>query len=103
MAFGIKGAGIFAGGAAVAAVCSALSKTKGAHDLLVKGVAGCMRAGEAFSAGVQTMVDDANDLNVEARRQAKIDAAVKDRLAEMEEKVREEVVSKMDAQAPEDD
>lgn len=57
-----------------------------------------MRVGDAVSNETQSIVDDANDNVAEARRQAKINAAVKERLAAEEEKIRAEVTEQVDAQ-----
>ena len=46
-------------------------------------------------------MDDANDVAAEARRQAKIDAAVADRLSALEADIRAEVTAKIDAEGAE--
>ena len=89
---------IFAGGVAAAGAVSAATQSKGVHDGLVKATAACMRAGDAVSSATQSVIDGANDLNAEARRQTKIDAAVKERLAEMEAQIRADVEQKVDAE-----
>lgn len=88
---------IVAGGVAAAGAVSAATQSKGVHDGLVKATAACMRAGDAVSSATQSVIDGANDLNAEARRQTKIDAAVKERLAEVEADIRAEVEKKVDA------
>ena len=71
---------IFAGGVAAAGAVSAATQSKGVHDGLVKATAACMRAGDAVSSAT------------------KIDAAVKERLAEMEAQIRADVEQKVDAE-----
>lgn len=90
--------GIFAGGAAAAGVAAGIVSSKAFHDALVHVTAGCMKAGDAISAGTQSIVDDAADLNAEARRQSRIDAAVAERMAEIEKEVRAEVTTKVDSE-----
>ena len=50
------------------------------------------------AAETQNVVDEANDVVAEARRESKIQAAVNARLAEMEEDIRKEVAKKIDAE-----
>mgnify|MGYP001641045278 FL=1 len=57
-----------------------------------------MRVAEVVSAETQSIVDDASDATAEARRQSKIDAAVRERLAAVEEDIRREVTAKVDAE-----
>ncbi len=91
--------GIFAGGAAAAGVVAGIAQSKGFHDALVHITAGCMKAGDAVSSATQSIVDDATDLNAEARRKNKIDAEVAARLAELEKGVREDVTKQVDEAA----
>jgi phage gp29-like protein len=60
-----------------------------------------MRVADAVSTETQSIVDDASDATAEARRQAKIDAAVRERMAELEKGVRDEVIAKVDAEGAE--
>lgn len=92
--------GIFLGGAATVGAVAGLAQSGILHNAAVQVTAGCMKAGDAISAGTQSIVDDANDLNAEARRQNKIDAAVKARMAEIEKDVRAEVTKQVDSEAP---
>ena len=72
-------------------------------------VAGLANSGLLHKAAVATtcagmkvaVVDDANDVAAEARRQAKIDAAVADRLSALEADIRAEVTAKIDAEGAE--
>ncbi|MGN0070324.1 MAG: DUF1490 domain-containing protein [Atopobiaceae bacterium] len=91
--------GIFAGGAATAGVVAGIVQSKSFHDALVHITAGCMKAGDAVSSATQSIVDDANDLNAEARRKNKIDAEVAARLAELEKGVRADVTKQVDEAA----
>lgn len=94
---------IFAGGIVAAGVANAAAQSKSVHDGVVRATATCMRAADAISSVTQSVIDGANDLNAEARRQAKIDAAVKERLGQMEEDIRSEVEQQLDAKATETD
>lgn len=85
-----------AGGAVVAAGLSALGKRGKIHDCAVKAAATGMRATNAVKSVAQDIVDEASDVNAEARRQARIDAAVRERLAALEDDIRAEVVAEMD-------
>lgn len=88
-----------AGGALVAAGLSALGKRGKIHDCAVKATATGMRATNAVKSVAQDIVDEASDINAEARRQARIDAAVRERLAALEDGIRAEVAAEMDQDA----
>lgn len=94
--------GLFAGGVAATLVVQAAGKSKKVRDAAVNGLAACMVANDDLQAGAQSIVDDASDLRAEAERERKIDAAVKQRLGELEEGVREDVIAKMDNAAEKD-
>lgn len=94
--------GLFAGGVAAALIVQAAGKSKKVRDTAVNGLAACMVANDNLQAGAQSIVDDASDLRAEAERERKIDAAVKQRLDELEAGIREEVVAKMDNASSED-
>ena len=47
-------------------------------------------------AETQSIIDDASDVTAEARRRVRIDAAVKERLAKEEGRIREEVTAEID-------
>lgn len=85
-----------AGGALVAAGLSALGKKGKIHDYAVKATATGMRASNVVQSVAQDIVDEASDINAEARRQARIDAAVRERLASLEDGIRAEVTAEMD-------
>ena len=53
----------------------------------------------AVQSVAQDIVDEASDINAEARRQARIDAAVRERLAALEEGIRAEVTAEIDQSA----
>ena len=57
-----------------------------------------LRVTDRVSAETQNVVDEANDVVAEARRESKIDAAVRARLAELEEGIRAEVTKQVDAE-----
>ena len=86
-----------AGGAVVAAGVSALGKKGVVHNTAVKATAAGMRATDAVRRVTQSIADEASDINAEALRQAKIDAAVRERLAAGEADIRAEVEATVDA------
>jgi len=85
-----------AGGAVAAGVVGSLGKDGLAHRGAVKVASACLRVADKVTSVTQTIVDEAADINAEARRQARIDAAVSERLAELEKGVRAEVIAQMD-------
>ncbi len=89
------------GGAAIAAVIGSLGKNGTVHRGAVKVAAAGMRATDKVTRVTQNIADEASDINAEARRQARIDAAVADRLAELEEGIRAEVTAQVDGVASE--
>lgn len=92
---------IFAGGAAAAGAVAGLAQSGLLHKGAVAVTTGCLKVGDVVSAETQSIVDDANDCRAEARRQAKIDAAVKERLESMEAGIREEVTKQVDGEGAE--
>jgi hypothetical protein len=88
-------------GAVAAGAVAGLANCGLLHKAAVAVTTGCMKVSDAVSAETQSIVDDANDCAAEARRQAKIDAAVAARLAELEEGIRAEVTEKVDAEGAE--
>lgn len=90
---------IFAGGVVAAGAVQLASKNESVHQGIVKVAAACLRAGDAVTSATQDVIDGANDLNAEARRQAKIDAIVKERMAEAEADIRADVEEQFDAEA----
>ncbi|MBP3893205.1 MAG: DUF1490 domain-containing protein [Atopobiaceae bacterium] len=96
----LAGLGAIVAGAAAGRVSS--GKT-GLHDAVVKLTAAGMRAVDVVSSATQTLVDEAQDVNAEARRKARIDAAVKERLSKLEEGIRAEVTAEVDAAPMKDD
>lgn len=85
-------------GAAGAGAIAGLAKNGSLHKAAVTVTTCGMKVGDVLSAEGQSIVDEANDVRAEARRQARIDAAVKARLAELETGIREEVTRTVDAQ-----
>ena len=87
---------LFAGGAAAAGAVAGPATSGILHKGAVAVTSGAMRVADAVGSETQSIVDDANDSVAEARRQAMIDAAVKERLTQAEQKIREEVTQKVD-------
>lgn len=85
-----------AGGAVAAGVVGSLGKDGLAHRGAVKAASACLRVADKVTSVTQTIVDEAADINAEARRQARIDTAVSERLTELEKGVRAEVIAQMD-------
>ena len=65
-----------------------------AHGAAVRLVAAGMRAADVMSSATQTIADEAADINVEARRQARMDV--------LEQDVRAEVIAEIDGEAEEE-
>lgn len=89
------------GGAALAGLTAGLAANGSLHRAAVTVTTKAMRVSDAVNAETQCIVDEANDAVAEARRQAKIDAAVAERLAVIERQVRAEVAAEVDAQGAE--
>ncbi len=92
---------LFAGGAAAAGAIAGLAQSGLLHKGAVAVTTGVMAAGDAISAENQSIADEAADNRAAARRQAKIDAAVKERLDAVEADIRKEVTAKVDAEGAE--
>lgn len=90
---------IFAGGVAAAGVAGVAAQSKSVHNGAVRAAAACMRVSDAVSDVTQSVIDGAADLNAEARRETKINAAVKERLEQVEKDIRSEVEQQLDAKA----
>ena len=88
--------GLFAGGMLTSAVIAGASKSKTVRDAAVKATAAVLDCNDKIQAYTQNVIDDADDLRAEAERQRKIDAAVEERLAELEGGIREEVEAEVD-------
>lgn len=91
-----KKALLFVGGAVAAGVVNIASKSTAVRSAAVSATAKALDASDAIQATTQSIMDEADDVRAEAERQRKIDAAVAARIAEYEEKVREEVVAEVD-------
>ena len=89
---------LVAGGAALASVVAGLASDGILHKAAVKATACGLCVTDRVSAETQNVVDEANDVVAEARRESKIDAAVRARLAELEEGIRAEVTKQVDAE-----
>ena len=88
-------------GAAAAGAVAGLANSGLLHKAAVAVTTAGIKVTDAVAAETQSIVDDANDVAAEARRQAKIDAAVVDRMAALEADIRAEVTAKVDAEGAE--
>lgn len=88
-------------GAAAAGAVAGLANSGLLHKAVVATTCAGMKVADVVTAETQAVVDDANDVAAEARRQAKIDAAVADRLSALEADIRAEVTAKIDAEGAE--
>ena len=86
-------------GAAAAGAVAGLATSGTLHKAAVAVTTGAMAAGDAVAAETQNIVDEATDNRAEARRQAKIDAAVAEELAKLEADIREKVTAKIDGES----
>ena len=89
----------FAGGIAAAGAATLASKSPSVHKAAVNVVAKGLAVNDCIQNATQTIMDDADDLRAEAKRKAKIDAAVAEHLAAIENDIREEVEASVDAAA----
>ena len=84
-----------AGGAVAAGIVGSVGKDGLVHREAVKVASACLRLADKVTSVTQAIADEAADINAEARRQARIDAAVSERLAELEDGIRAEVIAQM--------
>lgn len=89
----------FAGGALAAGVAQVVSKQPAVRQALVNAVACGMQLKAETDEALQSIKDDAEDVYADARRQAKVDAAIAARRAEIEERVRAQVEAEMGDEA----
>ena len=87
---------LIAGGAAAAGAIAGLATTGNLHKAAVAVATGAMAANDAGNNETQNIMDEAADNRAEARRKAKIDAAVKEELDKLEADIREKVTAKLD-------
>lgn len=87
---------LVAGGAVAAGAAAVLGANGLLHKAAVAVAERAMQASDAVSAETQSIVDEATDNRAEARRQAKIDAAVAEELAKLEDGIREKVTARID-------
>lgn len=87
------------GGAAAAGIAAVLAKNGTLRKAAVTATAKAIAASEAVSAETQAIVDEANDILAEERRQAKIDAAVKAELDSLEADIRQKVTERIDKES----
>lgn len=86
----------FAGGVATVGVVKAISQSKAIRNAAVTGVSKCMQFNDSVQEATQNFMDDAQDMRAEAKRKSRIDAAVAERLASLENGIREEVEASID-------
>ncbi len=92
---------LFAAGAAVAGAAAKLASTGVLHKAAATVASAALAANDAVTAETQAIMDDAADMRAEARRQAKIDAAVKEEFAALEEEIRAKVTKRIDKEGAE--
>ena len=86
----------FFGGVAAAGALKIASGSSSLRKAAVNGVAMAMEVNDSIQSATQDLMDEADDVRAEAERQRKIDAAVAERLAALEEGIREEVTAQVD-------
>ncbi len=89
----------FAGGIVAAGALKVASQNATVREAAVNGVAKCLAVNDSIQSATQSIMDDADDLRAEAKRKARIDAAVAERMAQLEVGIREEVESAIDEQS----
>lgn len=87
---------LFVGGAVAAGIVNLATKSPTVRSAAVSATARVLDMNDAIQAGTQSIMDEADDVRAEAERQRKIDAAVSERMAKLEEGVREEVTAVVD-------
>lgn len=92
---------LFAAGAAAAGVAAGLASNGTLHKAAATVASYAMAANDAVNAESQAIMDDANDMRAEARRQEKINAAVKAELAELEGDIRAKIEKRLDKEGAE--
>lgn len=88
--------GLFAGGVVAGAVVKLATETPLVRQAAVGTVAKVLEINDGVQKVTQDIMDEADDVRAEAVRQRKIDAAVAERMAELESGIREEVVAEVD-------
>lgn len=83
-----------AAGVALAGVVAGITTKESMRKAAVRTTVLGMRVSDACTRELQTIIDEASDVRAEAREQAKLDAAVRARLAELEPGIRAELASK---------
>lgn len=87
---------LFVGGAVAAGVVNVASKSSLVRRAAVNVTAKALDASDAIQATTQNIVDEAEDVRAEAERQRKISAALAARMAEYEDKIRDEIIDEVD-------
>ena len=88
--------GLFAGGVIAGAVAKLFTESQTAHKAAVSGMAKVLEINDGVQKVTQDIMDEADDVRAEAARQRKIDAAVAQRMADLEQGIRDEVVAEVD-------
>ena len=88
--------GLFAGGVLAGGIVKLVTETPFARKLAVDSVAKALEINDGVQKITQDIMDEADDVRAEAARQRKIDLAVAERMAALEEGIREEVVAEVD-------
>ncbi len=94
--FGRTKAAWFAGGIVVAGAAKLAFQNPSVRKAAVNAIARGMAVNDSIQSATQSLKDDAEDLRAEAKRKAKVDAAVAERLAAIESDIREEVEASLD-------
>ena len=87
---------LFVGGIVAAGAMKAASSSASLRKMAVESVAKAMEVNESIQSATQSIMDEAEDVRAEAARQHKIDVAVAERMAALEEGIREEVTAEVD-------
>jgi len=88
----------FVGGIGATIIGGLVAKAPKTREYAVKAVAKGMEVQQLCTEGVQTFKEDAEDLAAQAREQAKAEAALADRRAQIEKRIREQVEAEMAAE-----
>ena len=90
---------LFAGGAAAAGLLNLASKSQKVRSAAVSVTAKALDVNDAIQAGTQSIMDEADDVRAEAERQRKIDSLVAERMAQLEEGIRQEAADEVDGKS----
>jgi phage gp29-like protein len=91
-----KKALLFGGGVLASAVLQGAAKAPSVRRAAACGVAKCMDISDGIQSTTQSILDEAEDIRAEAKLRRQIDAAVAEKIAGIEEEVREEIRAKVE-------